>query len=139
MTLRLGGERLKQYKDPVTGDPLSPLEFYTRQVQVCVRTPWFIFAFNLVTLLAMLLGHLDSWNFFASWLAIIIEWLVGTYMFGQTGRDAAHIRRIDRIEKLILERLGGPDGLHNEPLLHAGPGEERPEHSGDEHQPGCVD
>ncbi|SRR5581483_6030857 len=94
------------HQDPVTGDELPQLEYYTRQVQVSVRTPWFILIFNAITVLAMLTGHGDVWNYFASWLAIIIEWLVGTYMFGQTARDAvvsretrANSRRIEKIEE----------------------------------------
>ena len=87
----------KQYHDPITGDELKRLEYFTRQIQVFVRTPWFILVFNVVTLVAMLFGHGDTWNYFASWLAIIIEWLVGTYMFGQTGRDAVILRKLNHI------------------------------------------
>ena len=82
------------YKDPVTGDELPMLEYRTRQVQVFVRTPWFILVFNLITIASMALGHGDVWNYFASWLAIMIEWLVGTYMFGQTARDAVVTREV---------------------------------------------
>ncbi len=95
----------KQYHDPVTGDELTRLEYYTRQVQVLVRTPWFILAFNVITLVAMILGHGDVWNYFASWLAIMVEWLVGTYMFGQTGRDATYIRRIANLEEMMEQQL----------------------------------
>jgi hypothetical protein len=120
----------KKYHDPVTGDELSWLEYYTRQVQVVVRTPWFILFFNVITLVAMILGHGDVWNYFASWLAIIVEWLVGTYMFGQTGRDALYIRRIAHLEEVNDKQLkhlealveahrlnppgGGQDSLHRE-------------------------
>jgi hypothetical protein len=40
--------------------------------------------FNLTTI-AIFLGHGDTWNYWASWLAIIVEWMVGTYMFGREG------------------------------------------------------
>jgi hypothetical protein len=123
---------LKPFTDPITGDHLSPLEYYTRQVQVAVRTPWFILGFNVVTLGAFITGHLDIWNYFASWLAIIVEWLVGTYMFGQTGRDAVHIRRIDRVETLILQLLEAQNGVHEQPVLHAPTGEECAEPHADE-------
>lgn len=98
----------RTYTDPVTGDVLSRLEYLTRQVQVVVRTPWFILGFNLLTVSALLAGHVDAWNFVMSWLAIIIEWLVGTYMFGQTSRDAIVTRRNARLEEQnqqLLERI----------------------------------
>jgi hypothetical protein len=93
------------YRDPVTGDELTRLEYLVRQVQVVVRTPWFILAFNVATLLMLLAGHPLEWNELASWLAIVIEWLVGTYMFGQTGRDAVHIRRIAQLEEINKVQL----------------------------------
>jgi hypothetical protein len=94
------------YKDPVTGDELSRLEYFVRRAQVFVRTPWFIVAFNVITLLMVfILGMPLQWNDLASWLAIIIEWLVGTYMFGQTGRDAVHIRKIAKLEEINQTQL----------------------------------
>ncbi len=96
-------------KDPVTGDELKPLEYFTRQVQVMVRTPWFLLLFNLTTI-AIFLGHGDLWNYFASWLAIIIEWLVGTYMFGQTGRDAIVMRTIKKELAEKVERMEAEHG-----------------------------
>ena len=91
----------KRFHDPVTSDELSRLEYYTRQAQVVVRIPWFLLFFNVVTLVAMILGHGDVWNYFASWLAIIVEWFVGTCMFAQTGRDATYIRRIANLEESV--------------------------------------
>jgi hypothetical protein len=95
-------------EDPVTGDKLTRLEYYTRQVQVVVRTPWFIFTFNAITLFCIIINQLFDWNVFASWLAIIIEWLVGCYMFGQTKRDALVIRAIraeitEKVERMEAE------------------------------------
>jgi hypothetical protein len=103
-------------EDPVTGDKLTRLEYYTRQVQVLVRTPWFIFVFVVGTVLIWLTNNptlLLWWNLCASALAIIIEWLVGTYMFGQTGRDAVHIRRIAKID----ERMERMEVEHGKTLL----------------------
>ena len=100
-------------KDPVTGDELKPLEYFARQVQVVVRTPWFLLLFNLTTI-AIFLGRGDVWNYFASWLAIIIEWLVGTYMFGQTGRDAIIIRTI---KKELTEKVERMEAEHSKKLL----------------------
>lgn len=110
--------KLVPFVDPITGDTLPRLEYYTRQVQVFVRTPAFILFFNAVTLIAMFLGRGDIWNYFASWLAIIIEWLVGTYMFGQTGRDAVVTREIraiaHRLEDLIELLVDDVEGIEDE-------------------------
>lgn len=97
---------LRQFHtDPVTGDSLSPLEYATRQVQVCLRTPWFMVGYTLFTLLCAVLHWWDVWNLLSSGLAIVIEWLVGTYMFGQTGRDAQYIRRIAVLEEINKRQL----------------------------------
>lgn len=137
------------FRDPITGDELTRLEFLVRQVQVVVRTPWFIVAFNLITLAMVLLGHPDAWNYLASWLAIIVEWLVGTYMFGQTGRDAVYIRKIvqliemnekqlEHLENLVAKSEPGRSGqgqaeVHRDVLPPAGrePREAPPESGGD--------
>jgi hypothetical protein len=100
-------------EDPVTGDKLTSLEYYVRQVQVAVRTPWFIFVFNAITLACILLNLVFQWNAFASWLAIMIEWLVGCYMFGQTGRDALIIRAI---RKEITEKVERMEEAHGKML-----------------------
>ena len=87
----------KHYHDPVTGDELTRLEYFVRQTQVLVRTPLFILLFIVVTAIVWATGNPEAllwWNLSASALAIAVEWLVGTYMFGQTGRDATYIRKI---------------------------------------------
>ncbi len=88
---------MAEHHDPVTGDKLTNLEYLTRQLQVGLRTPWFMLVFNLVTLVCIVLGWMFQWNAFASWLAIIVEWLVGTYMFGQTKRDAIILRAVKQL------------------------------------------
>ena len=101
-------------EDPVTGDKLTRLEYYVRQIQVFVRTPWFILFFNLITILMVfIMGRPVEWNDLASWLAIIIEWLVGTYMFGQTGRDALVIRTI---KKELMEKVERMEAEHGKTL-----------------------
>lgn len=112
-----------RFHDPATGDPLSALEYGTRQIQQALRSPWFLLAFNLSTLILFLLGLREQWNYFASWLAIMVEWVVGTYMFGQTRRDAIILRQLlataTRLEALeqtaattesrILDTLSDPE------------------------------
>ncbi len=96
--------------DPVTGDPLTTTEYLSWKIQSFVRSPWFIILFNLITILAMTFGRGELWNYFASWLAIMIEWIVGKYMFGQTGRDAVIIRHLLKIAEHIenMEQSDAP-------------------------------
>lgn len=102
----------------MTGDALTRLEYLTRQAQMGLRHPLFLVGFNLVTLTLMALGLREQWNYFASWLAIMVEWMVGVYMFGQTKRDALVIREVralarqmardvEKIEDAVEE---GPEG-----------------------------
>src|SRR5271166_4395299 len=102
----------KSFHDPVTGDELSQLEYFVRQVQVLVRTPFFILLFIVITTIVWATGNSGAllwWNLSASALAIIVEWLVGTYMFGQTGRDATYIRKIAHLEESV-ERMEADHG-----------------------------
>ena len=128
-----------RFYDRVTGDELTLQEHIAWKAQGLIRTPWFIGAFTLGTLLAWLSRDatiLLWWNLCASALAIYVEYLVGTAMFGQTHRDATYIRRIARLEEINqvqlahletilgkLEAAAGPaapegrqDSLHREAL-----------------------
>jgi hypothetical protein len=100
-----------EYHDPVTGDVLTRLEYLTRKLQVMVRTPAFMLVFNLITVTAMVLHRADAWNYFASWLAIVIEWVVGTYMFGQTARDAQVIREVRELARVIQKHVIHEDAV----------------------------
>jgi hypothetical protein len=94
----------------VTGDPLTALEYLTRQAQLALRSPWFIVGFNVFTLTMMALGWREQWNYIASWLAIMVEWVVGTFMFGQTRRDAVVLREtravVEHIEDVMEQAEG---------------------------------
>lgn len=94
----------------MTGDTLTTLEYVTRQAQLALRSPWFLLAFNAVTLAFMLLGWREQWNYLASWLAIMVEWIVGTFMFGQGKRDSVVMRetraigqRLERVTAVLLK------------------------------------
>jgi hypothetical protein len=96
------------HQDPLTGDNLTTQEWVAWKAQAVIRTPYFIGLFTLATLTiwfthdpALLLW----WNLVASALAIYVEWLVGTAMFGQTKRDAGYIRRIAKLEELNETQL----------------------------------
>lgn len=96
-------------KDPVTGDQLTAVEYYSRQLQAMVRSPWFLVVFNVITGICMLIGWRDPWNWFASWLAIMVEWMVGKYMFGQTARDAVILRKLLQLEEQLLHDVEDED------------------------------
>jgi hypothetical protein len=103
------------YRDPMTGDELSRLEHFLRQIQVMVRTPFFILFFIAVTAAIWATGNANLllwWNLCASALAIAIEWLVGTFMWGQTARDAVYIRKIAHLE----EQIGHMEEKHGKQL-----------------------
>lgn len=93
------------YTDPVTGDPLSAIEYWTRKAQGWLRSPWFLVLFHLSLVLAFILHKLDLWNVFASALAVDVEWVVGTFNFGVQGRDGVYIRRIARLEEVNQKQL----------------------------------
>jgi hypothetical protein len=107
------------FYDPLTGDELTRLEYFVRQTQVLVRTPLFILLFLVVTSAVWLTGNSQAlvwWNLSASALAIVVEWLVGTYMFGQTGRDATYIRKIAHLEEKV-ERMDETHGQQLQQIL----------------------
>lgn len=100
--------------DPVTGDTLRLSERFSRAVQAIIRRWSFIGAVTLITLAWWTwpaLFHdrdLAGWNRAASYLAILIESVVGIGVFGQTLRDAVVIRTILRMEREhgdLLRRL----------------------------------
>lgn len=99
----------REYKDPITGDPLSFSEHVSWKLQTSViRTWWFLFGFTLITLACITTLNLKVmtwWNVLASYLAIFVEAIVGRSMFSQTRRDAVILREI--------HRLGAKDESHS--------------------------
>jgi hypothetical protein len=49
-----------RYHDPVTGDELTRLEYFVRQTQVIVRTPFFILLFVVVTIGIWATGNAEA-------------------------------------------------------------------------------
>ncbi len=93
---------MKSYHDPVTGDELSAGEHVSWMIQSVIRRWSFLITFSLLTLLAWALSLflpgggaiLVWWNLIASYMAIVIESIVGLAMFNQTRRDAVIIREV---------------------------------------------
>src|SRR6266851_4007122 len=91
-----------QYKDPVTGDPLSLGEYISWLVQGIIRRWFFLLLITLATTVAWVVGMahpqvLIWWNLAASYAAILIESIVGMFMFGQMKRDAVILRHLERL------------------------------------------
>lgn len=103
--------------DPVTGDALSTGEYVSWRVQGIIRNWWFLGLFTAITILVMALGNHnahDWWNYTASYLAIVVESIVGIAMFNQTRRDAVILRHIERLiqmneqsTELLMAKLDG--------------------------------
>lgn len=105
------GARLGGGVDPVTGDRLSAGERLSWLMQGLIRRWLFLGAITGVT--AAVWATRDPtalvwWNLGASYLALVVESLVGIAMFGQTKRDAVVLRRVDRNDEAtrrLLEEL----------------------------------
>jgi hypothetical protein len=97
--------------DPVTGDHLTPGERVSWAIQGIIRRWAFLIVVTLITACVWVTRNATAllwWNLGASYLAIVIESIVGLAMFGQTKRDALVIREIRAIARhveTIAERV----------------------------------
>src|SRR5215471_13209198 len=88
------------HQDPVTGDTLSRGEYLSWLVQGLIRRWTFLVLFTVATALAWSTTNptvLLWWNLCASWMAIVIESIVGISMFAQVRRDAVCLREVRAI------------------------------------------
>jgi hypothetical protein len=110
----------KKYVDPVTGDELTRSEHISWRIQTSViRNWWFLFFFTAVTIACVgaqaATGDANwgnNWNYFASYMAIFVEAIVGRAMFGQTRRDAQIIRELRAVLN-ELRTLQSIDAKHS--------------------------
>jgi glucan phosphoethanolaminetransferase (alkaline phosphatase superfamily) len=105
------------HHDPVTGDDLTTAEYVSWRIQGVIRNFWFLGGFTLLTVLWLWLGTDAArgfWNYFASYLAIVVESIVGIAMFSQTRRDAVIIRRLLRLEERILHDVEDENGQYRD-------------------------
>ena len=94
-------------RDPTTGDVLTTGEYISWIVQGVIRRWSFLIVISVVTVLVWTTNNataLTWWNLGASYLALVIESIVGLAMFGQTRRDAVVLREIRAISQRV-ERL----------------------------------
>jgi len=97
-----------KYTHPVTGDSIKLSEHLSWKVQEIVRRWAFILTITAVTFLCWSTQNahiLMWWNFGASWMALVIESVVGIAMFQQTKADAKVIRKILSLEHEQFDEL----------------------------------
>ena len=103
----------KPYRDKSTGDQLTRGEYISWLVQGIIRRWTFLVIVTIATAIAWSTNNaavLLWWNLCASFLAIMIESVVGIAMFSQTRRDATVLRevraigsRIEKIAEVVLK------------------------------------
>lgn len=92
--------------DPITGDELSSGEYVSWLIQSIIRRWLFLGIITAATIAVWATGNpvaLQWWNLAASYLALVIESIVGIAMFSQTRRDAVVIREIRALSKALLK------------------------------------
>ena len=92
----------RTYHDPVTHDELSLGEYTALLIQGVIRRWLFLAFITTVTLVVWIVGAflpaaLVWWNLAASLLAVMIESIVGMFLFGQMKRDAVILRKLEHV------------------------------------------
>lgn len=111
--------------DPVTGDPLTVGEYVSWKIQGIIRRWTFLITLSCVTVIVWSTNNSTAlvwWNLGASYMALVIESVVGIAMIAQTKRDAVVLRevrdisrRIETIEASLLKDVENIDtslGIH---------------------------
>lgn len=111
--------RERRYPDPVTGEPMTFAERMSWLAQGVIRRFTLLILITAGTLgifvyTAVQVGPslhagdvslLTWWNLWASWMALMIEGTVGIAMFNQTRRTVVVLRKIERMERLLLRHM----------------------------------
>ena len=92
----------RTYHDPVTHDELSLGEYTALLIQGVIRRWLFLAFIGTATLVVWIVGVgqpqvLVWWNLAASLLAVVIESIVGMFLFGQMKRDAVILRKLEHV------------------------------------------
>ena len=102
-------------RDPATGDVLTTGEYISWLIQGVIRRWLFLVVISIITALVWLTNNataLTWWNLGASYMALVIESIVGISMYSQTRRDATVLREVrtigQRIEQLA-EKIEGEE------------------------------
>lgn len=110
----------KKHRDPNTGDEILRAERISLAVQGVMRRWSFVFAYTAITVAWWLHpvffgdnAQYTHWQLAASYMALLIESLVGIGMFGWARRDSVILRKI-----YALERSAEKQDENNLALLH---------------------
>jgi hypothetical protein len=107
----------KIYKDPITGDSLTLQEYISWKIQGVMRNWFFLITITIATIIAWSTNNitiLNWWNLAASYLALVIESIVGLAMFRQTLRDACIIREIRSISQRVDKAVEKSSVIHQQ-------------------------
>jgi hypothetical protein len=102
----------RQFRDPVTGDPLTLGEHLSWLMQGIIRRWAFLGLITVATIVVWSVNDATGllwWNLGASYLALLIEGTVGIAMFSQTRRDAVIIRHL----RDVVDALDGAGHQRN--------------------------
>lgn len=99
--------RRREQVDSITGDTITRSEKISITVQSVMRQWKFVIGYSILTFIWWTHpvwfgdhpGNDARWQDFASYMALLIESLVGIGMFGWARRDSVILRRIDRLER----------------------------------------
>mgnify|MGYP006267166409 CR=1 FL=1 len=102
----------KKYIHPDTNDVLTFSEVISWKIQSIIRNWWFVAFWSVGSFVWWAKPHwfhdnhsYIHWQLVASYLAVIVELMIGLAMIGQTKRDAMIIRHILKLEKQEIEHL----------------------------------
>lgn len=111
----------QQRCDPVTGDVLTGGEYISWRIQGVIRRWTFLCIITALTILVWVTNNPSAllwWNLCASYLALVIESVVGIAMFSQTRRDALVLREVRataaRVEEIAKKLLKEEDTIEKQ-------------------------
>jgi hypothetical protein len=92
---------MSRFRHPITGENITLGEHLSWTAQNAIRRWEFVGVVTLATVVCWGIGTagvLEWWNYTASYMAVLIELVVGIAMYQQTKADAKVIRRILALE-----------------------------------------
>jgi hypothetical protein len=102
---------------PVTGDPMNRNEAVWWQLMSLIRGSWFLPVFSALTVYDWFLGRFDPehlwWNLAASYLAIVVESIVGRAMTWLALRDSMRsVRNHQEVKEMHAELVAMHQEMH---------------------------